>query len=204
VEALKADAFADEIVPVDTPKGALEADELPRPGTTLEGLAKLRPVFKVGGTITAGNSSPLTDGAAAVVLMSAEKAEAMGAEVLGIYRGFQVVGVAPEIMGIGPVAAIPKLLEKTGVTLDDIDHIELNEAFASQSVAVIRELGLDTDKVNPLGGAIALGHPLGATGAKLTATLLHALKRNNGRYGMVTMCIGGGMGAAALFERPRS
>ncbi len=202
VEALKADAFAEEIVPIDTPNGSLEADELPRPGTTLEGLAKLRPVFKVGGTITAGNSSPLTDGAAAVVLMSAERAAAMGAEVLGIFRGFQVAGVAPEIMGIGPVAAVPKLLARTGVTLDQVDHIELNEAFASQSVAVIRELCLDPAKVNPLGGAIALGHPLGATGAKLTATLLHALKRNGGRYGMVTMCIGGGMGAAALFECP--
>ena len=204
VEALKADAFADEIVPVDTPNGSLEADELPRPGTTIEGLAKLRPVFKVGGTITAGNSSPLTDGAAAVVLMSAERAAALGVEVLGIFRGFQVAGVAPEIMGIGPVAALPKLLERTGVSLDEIDHIELNEAFASQSLAVIRQLGLDTAKVNPLGGAIALGHPLGATGAKLTATLLHALKRSGGRYGVVTMCIGGGMGAAALFERPQA
>lgn len=204
VEAMKVDAFADEIVPVETPKGWLEADELPRPGTTAEGLAKLRPVFKVGGTITAGNSSPLTDGAAAVVLMSAERAAAMGLAVLGIFRGFQVAGVAPEIMGIGPVAAVPKLLARTGVSLAEIDHIELNEAFASQSLAVIRQLGLDTAKVNPLGGAIALGHPLGATGAKLTATALHALKRNGGRYGIVTMCIGGGMGAAALFERPQT
>ena len=204
VEAMKAEAFADEIVPIDTPNGWLEADELPRPGTTAEGLAKLRPVFKVGGTITAGNSSPLTDGAAAVVLMSAERAEALGLEVLGIFRGFQVAGVAPEIMGIGPVAALPKLFARTGVSLEEIDHIELNEAFASQSLAVIRQLGLDAAKVNPLGGAIALGHPLGATGAKLTATVLHALKRSGGRYGVVTMCIGGGMGAAALFERPKA
>ncbi|MCO4760006.1 MAG: thiolase family protein [Myxococcales bacterium] len=204
-KALAEDVFSDEIVPVDTPMGALDADELPRPGTTVEGLGKLRPVFQQrGGTVTAGNASPLTDGAAAVVVMSEAKANELGAEILGIYRGFVAAGVAPEIMGIGPVAAIPKLLERTGVSLDEIDHIELNEAFAAQSLAVIRELGLDTAKVNPYGGAIALGHPLGATGAKLTATVLHSLKRTGGRYGMVTMCVGGGMGAAGLFERPQS
>ena len=201
--ALIADAFADEIIPVQTPNGSLEADELPRPKTSIEGLGKLRPVFQQrGGTVTAGNASPLTDGAAAVVVMSQERAEALGAEILGVFRGFVAVGVAPEIMGIGPVAAVPKLLEKTGVSLDEIDHFELNEAFAAQSVAVIRELGLDAAKVNPLGGAIALGHPLGATGAKLTATALHQLKRGGGRFAVVTMCVGGGMGAAGLFERP--
>jgi acetyl-CoA acyltransferase len=201
--AIEAGVFDDEIVAVDLPTGKLDRDELPRPGTTAEGLAKLRPVFQArGGTVTAGNASPLTDGAAAVVVMSEEKAKALGAEILGYYRGFAVRGVPPEIMGIGPVEAVPKLLERTGVSLDEVDHIELNEAFASQSVAVIRELGLDAEKVNPYGGAIALGHPLGATGAKLTATALHALKRNGGRYAIVTMCIGGGMGAAGLFERP--
>ncbi|HAN32501.1 MAG TPA: acetyl-CoA C-acyltransferase [Myxococcales bacterium] len=201
--AMQADAFADEIVAVDTPLGCLEADELPRPKTTIEGLNKLRPVFQQrGGTVTAGNASPLTDGAAAVVVMSQTKAEQIGAEILGVYRGFVAVGVAPEIMGIGPVAAVPKLLEKTGVSLQEVDHIELNEAFAAQSLAVIRELKLDENKVNPLGGAIALGHPLGATGAKLTATALHQLKRSSGRYAIVTMCVGGGMGAAGLFERP--
>ncbi len=203
-QALRDGVFADELVPVDTPMGSLEADELPRPNTTLEGLAKLRPVFQQrGGTVTAGNASPLSDGAAAVVVMSEAKARELGVEILGIYRGFVAAGVAPEIMGIGPVAAIPKLLERTGVRLDQIDHIELNEAFAAQSLAVIRELGLDVAKVNPHGGAIALGHPLGATGAKLTATVLHSLKRTGGRYGMVTMCVGGGMGAAGLFERPQ-
>lgn len=199
--AIAAGAFADEIVPVRTPLGELSDDELPRPGTTAESLGKLRAVFQLGGCITAGNSSPLTDGAAAVVITSRARAESEGWPILGVYRGFQVAGVAPEIMGIGPIAAIPKLLAKVGVALADIDHIELNEAFASQSLAVIRKLEMDPAKVNPQGGAIALGHPLGATGAKLTATVLHALKRNNQRYGMVTMCIGGGMGAAALFER---
>ena len=179
----------------------MEQDELPRPGTTLEGLAKLRPAFSAKGTVTAGTSSPLSDGAAAVVVMSREKAESLGVKPLAVYRGFQVAGVDPEIMGIGPIAALPKLLDRTGVSLEEIDVIELNEAFASQSLAVIRELGLDPAKVNPNGGAIALGHPLGATGAKLTATLLGELDRSGGRYGVVTMCIGGGMGAAGLFER---
>ena len=181
--------------------GSFSRDELLRPDTTLEGLAKLRPAFALKGTVTAGTSSPLSDGAGAVVVMSREKAEALGLEILGIFRGFQVAGVDPDIMGIGPVAAVPKLLARTGVKLEDIDTFELNEAFAAQSVAVINELGLDVAKVNPWGGAIALGHPLGATGAKLTATILNRMGQNKQRYGIVTMCIGGGMGAAGLFER---
>ena len=203
-KAMADGVFKDEIVAVNTPKGMLEDDELPRPGTTAEGLGKLRAVFQQKGTVTAGNASLLTDGAAAVILASRARAEAEGWPILAIFRGFAVAGVAPEIMGIGPIAAVPKLLDRVGVKLEDVDHIELNEAFASQSLAVIRELGLDTDKVNPTGGAIALGHPLGATGAKLTATVVHALQRNNLRYGMVTMCVGGGMGAAGLFERPNA
>jgi acetyl-CoA acyltransferase len=201
--AMEQGLFAAELVPVVDPRGSLERDELPRPETTLEGLGSLKPVFKQGGSVTAGNSSPLTDGAAAVVLMSEAKARSLGLPVLGIFRGFAVRGVAPEIMGIGPIAAIPRLLDRTGVRLDEIDHIELNEAFAAQSLAVVRALGIDEKRVNPCGGAIALGHPLGATGAKLTATALHGLARSGGRYAMVSMCIGGGMGAAGLFERPR-
>ena len=200
--AMASGAFDTEIVTVDTPEGRLHRDELPRPETTIEGLARLKPAFQAGGSVTAGSSSPLTDGASAVVLMSETRALLLGLPILGIFRGFAVGGVAPEIMGIGPVAAIPKLLKRAGLTLDQIDHIELNEAFAAQSLAIIRELGLDDSKVNPLGGAIALGHPLGATGSKLTATLLHALGRSGGRFGIVTMCVGGGMGAAGLFERP--
>jgi acetyl-CoA acyltransferase len=199
--ALAAGAFADELVAVDEPEGKLAIDELPRPETTLEGLAKLKPAFQQGGSVTAGTSSPLTDGAAAVVLMSEAKARALGLAPLGYFRGFAVGGIAPEVMGVGPIVAIPKLLARAGLTVADIDHYELNEAFAAQSLAVIRLLGLDEAKVNPLGGAIALGHPLGATGAKLTATLLHSLRRTGGRYGIVTMCVGGGMGAAGLFER---
>jgi acetyl-CoA acyltransferase len=199
--AMAAGLFKDELVAVDTPEGKLAADELPRPETTVEGLAKLRAAFQEGGSVTAGSSSPLTDGAAAVVIMSEAKAKALGLQPLGRFVGFAVAGVAPEIMGIGPVAAVPKLLARAGLSISDIDQFELNEAFAAQSLAVIRTLGLDQAKVNPLGGAIALGHPLGATGAKLTATLLHNLKRTGGRYGVVTMCVGGGMGAAGLFER---
>jgi acetyl-CoA acyltransferase len=199
--AMAAGLFRDELVAVDTPEGKLAADELPRPETTVEGLAKLRAAFQEGGSVTAGSSSPLTDGAAAVVIMSEAKAKALGLQPLGRFVGFAVAGVAPEIMGIGPVAAVPKLLARAGLSISDIDQFELNEAFAAQSLAVIRTLGLDQAKVNPLGGAIALGHPLGATGAKLTATLLHNLKRTGGRYGVVTMCVGGGMGAAGLFER---
>ncbi len=199
--ALASGAFSAELVPVVTPEGSLAVDELPRPETTLEGLAKLKPAFQAGGSVTAGTSSPLTDGAAAVILMSETKAKQMGATILGYFRGFQVAGVPPEIMGIGPVAAVPKLLERAGIALDKIDQIELNEAFAAQGLAVIRKLGLDQAKVNPYGGAIALGHPLGATGAKLTATVLHGLGRTGGKFGIVTMCVGGGMGAAGLFER---
>ncbi len=199
--ALASGAFSAELVPVVAPEGSLAVDELPRPETTLEGLAKLKPAFQAGGSVTAGTSSPLTDGAAAVILMSETKAKQMGATILGYFRGFQVAGVPPEIMGIGPVAAVPKLLERAGIALDKIDQIELNEAFAAHGLAVIRKLGLDQAKVNPYGGAIALGHPLGATGAKLTATVLHGLGRTGGKFGIVTMCVGGGMGAAGLFER---
>ncbi len=200
--ALQAGVFADELAPIDSVDGSLAIDELPRPETTLEGLAKLKPAFQpVGGTVTAGSASPLTDGAAAAVVMTEQAAKAAGVAILGYFRGFQVGGVAPEVMGIGPVVAIPKLLQRAGVSLDQIDHFELNEAFAAQALAVIRAAGLDPAKVNPLGGAIALGHPLGATGAKLTATVLHALRRSGGRFGIVTMCVGGGMGAAGLFER---
>lgn len=200
--ALQTGVFTDELAPVSNVDGALAVDELPRPDTTLEGLAKLRPAFvATGGTVTAGSSSPLTDGAAAVIVMTEEAARACGAPILAYFRGFTAVGVQPEVMGIGPVVAIPKLLQRAGVTLDQIDHIELNEAFAAQALAVIRAAGLDPAKVNPHGGAIALGHPLGATGAKLTATVVHSLRRSGGRFGIVTMCVGGGMGAAGLFER---
>ena len=200
--AIERGVFKAEIVGVPLANGKVfDRDEMPRPDTTVEGLGKLKPAFKQGGTVTAGNASPISDGAAAVVLMSREKADALGLKPLGVFRGFQVAGVPPEIMGIGPIAAIPKLLERTGVKLEEIDLFELNEAFASQSLAIIRELGLDPAKVNVNGGAIALGHPLGATGAKLTTQVLYELERRNGRYGVVTMCIGGGMGAAALFER---
>ena len=196
-EAIARGRFADELVPF----GDLTVDEGPRPDTTLEKLAKLRAAFKIGGTVTAGNSSQMSDGAAATVVLSREKAEALGVEILGVMRGFAVAGVNPDEMGIGPVAAVPKLLEQTGVSLGDIDLFELNEAFASQSLYCMRALGIDEARVNVNGGAIALGHPLGCTGTKLTATLLHEMKRRGSRYGVVTMCIGGGMGAAGLFER---
>lgn len=199
--AMAAGHFDRELVPVQTPEGSLAVDELPRPDTTLQGLAKLKPAFQTDGSVTAGTSSPLTDGAAAVVLMSEDQAKAAGLPILAYFRGFQVGGVAPEVMGIGPVVAIPKLLKRAGLSLGDIGHFELNEAFAAQSLAVIRALDLDPARVNPQGGAIALGHPLGATGAKLTATLVHALGRTSSRFGIVTMCVGGGMGAAGLFER---
>jgi len=202
VAAQKAGHFADEIVPVTTGEGRTFAvDEGPRADTSLEALAALKPAFHARGTVTAGNSSPINDGAAAVVLMSETKAQELGLRPRARFVGFATAGVAPEIMGIGPVAAIPKLLAKTGVRLDAIDVIELNEAFASQSLAVIRQLGLDAARVNPNGGAIALGHPLGCTGAKLVATALAELERRQGRYALVTMCIGGGMGAAGLLER---
>lgn len=206
-------AFKEQIVPltieevVPGPNGpertttVFERDEHLRPDTTLDGLAKLKPVFRQGGSVTAGNSSPLSDGAAAVIVMERGKAEALGLTPLMRFVGFSVGGVRPEVMGIGPIAAVPKLLKRTGMSLADIDLIELNEAFASQAVAVIRELGLDESLVNVNGGAIALGHPLGCTGAKLTVQLMYEMRRRDAQFGMVTMCIGGGMGAAGIFER---
>ncbi|MEW8027208.1 MAG: acetyl-CoA C-acyltransferase [Candidatus Thiodiazotropha sp.] len=179
----------------------VETDEGPRPDSSLEGLAKLPPVFAAKGSVTAGNSSQMSDGAGAVVVMSERKMRALNLEPLARFVGYSVAGVPAEIMGIGPKEAIPKLERQTGINLDQVDWIELNEAFAAQSLAVMREMDMDPDKVNPLGGAIALGHPLGATGAIRTATLLHGMQRTNKRYGMVTMCIGTGMGAAGLFER---
>jgi acetyl-CoA acyltransferase len=201
--------FRDEIVPVTTEvfdeagvphTATISVDTILRPDTTLEGLTKLKPAFNLKGTVTAGNASPLTDGAAAVVLMSEGRAQALGVKPLGTFVDFQVAGVPPEIMGIGPVPAVRKLLAKNKLAVKDIDVFELNEAFAAQAVYCIRELGIAPDKVNPNGGAIALGHPLGVSGTRMTGTLLRELKRRGGRYGVVTMCIGGGMGAAALFE----
>ncbi|HEX3051807.1 MAG TPA: thiolase family protein [Aggregatilineaceae bacterium] len=206
------DKFRAEIVPVQFEEVSLvdgerhvevvtlDQDEHLRRDTTLEALAKLKPAFKQGGTVTPGNSSPLSDGAAAVLVMEAATAARLGLEPIARFVGFGVAGVPPEVMGIGPVAAIPKVLKRSGLTLDDIDLIELNEAFAAQSLAVIRQLELHPDKVNVNGGAIALGHPLGATGAKLTVTLLNEMRRRGDHYGMVTMCIGGGQGAAGIFE----
>ena len=176
-------------------------DEMPRPDTTLEGLGALRPVFAKDGSVTAGNSSPISDGAAAALVMSKAKADALGIKPLGKFKHFVTVGVDPSIMGIGPLPAVQKLLQKTGLTIADIDVIEMNEAFASQATYCKRELGIPDSKLNVNGGAIALGHPLGCTGAKLTATALYELRRRGGRYAIVTMCIGGGMGAAGLFER---
>jgi acetyl-CoA acyltransferase len=202
VAAQAAGAFKDEIVPVTTASGAkFDTDECPRADTTLEALAALKPVFHAKGSVTAGNSSPMNDGAAAIVMTSAAFAKQHGLTARARFVGFATAGVAPEIMGIGPIAAIPKLLARTGVKLEEIDVIELNEAFASQALAVVRKLGLDPAKVNPNGGAIALGHPLGCTGAKLVATALAQLERTKGRYALVSMCIGGGMGAAGLIER---
>ena len=176
-------------------------DEMPRPDTTLEALGALRPVFAKDGSVTAGNSSPISDGAAAALVMSKAKADALGIKPLGKFKHFVTVGVDPSIMGIGPLPAVQKLLQKTGLTIADIDVIEMNEAFASQATYCKRELGIPDSKLNVNGGAIALGHPLGCTGAKLTATALYELRRRGGRYAIVTMCIGGGMGAAGLFER---
>jgi acetyl-CoA acyltransferase len=178
----------------------VSVDTILRPDTTLEGLAKLRPAFNQKGVVTAGNASPLTDGAAAAVLMTEEKAQQLGVKPLGFFLDYQVAGVPPEIMGVGPVPAVKKLLAKNNLKVEDIDVFELNEAFAAQALHCIRELGISLDKVNPNGGAIALGHPLGVSGTRLVATILRELKRRNGRYGVVTMCIGGGMGAAALIE----
>ncbi|HYC47740.1 MAG TPA: acetyl-CoA C-acyltransferase [Burkholderiales bacterium] len=185
---------------IRTVRRTAQNDEGPRRDTSPEALAKLKPAFAAKGTVTAGNSSQMSDGAGAVLLMSESAMQRYGAKPLGRLVSYAVAGVPPEIMGIGPVKAIPKALALAGVNADDIDWIELNEAFAAQTLAVIQDLGLDREKVNPLGGAIALGHPLGATGAIRTATLLHGLRRRRQRYGMVTMCIGTGMGAAAVFE----
>ncbi len=217
--AVAAGKFKGEIVPVEvkmtvvanganghaakpkTTSTVFEMDEGPRADTSLEALAKLKPAFHARGTTTAGNSSQMSDGAAASIVMSGERAKALGVKPMARFLGFATAGVPPEIMGIGPAYAIPKVLKLTGLTLDQIDVIELNEAFAVQSLAVIKMLGIDPARVNPNGGAIALGHPLGCTGAKLTASILRELERRNARYGMVTMCIGGGMGAAGIFER---
>jgi acetyl-CoA acyltransferase len=210
--AIRAGNFTDETVPVPViftvPNGSkpkrqeivFNADEGPRADTSIEALLALRPAFHVKGTVTAGNSSQVSDGAAAAVVMSADRAQQLGIKPLVRYVSFATAGYKPEEMGVGPVFAIPKALRIAGLKLSDIDVIELNEAFAAQSLAVIQEAGLDPDRVNPNGGAIALGHPLGCTGAKLTATVIRELKRRNGRYGMVTMCVGGGMGAAGIFE----
>jgi 3-oxoadipyl-CoA thiolase len=189
--------FTDEIVPVD----GVDRDEHPRPGTRAEKLAELRPAFRQNGTVTAGNSSGINDGAAALVIASEEKAREVGSEPLGAFVASAVAGVDPRVMGIGPIPAVRKLLERTGVTAGDLDLVELNEAFASQSLAVIRELGLDPERVNVNGGAIAIGHPLGMSGARLVVTLLHELRRRGGRYGLATLCVGVGQGQAALFER---
>lgn len=197
IAAIAAGKFKDEIVPY----GSLTDDEGPRP-TTAEGLGALKPAFNPKGSVTAGNASQVSDGAAISIVMTREKAEEIGAEVLAIFRGYAVAGCNPDEMGIGPVFAIPKLLARTGVKLEEIDLFELNEAFASQALYVCDKLGLDPAKVNVNGGAIALGHPLGCTGAKLTASLIHELRRQGKRYGIVSMCIGGGMGAAGLFEIP--
>ena len=212
--AQEAGYFDEEIIPyevkqhlpandgtVQITQKLVKNDEGPRADSSLEGLAKLRPVFAAKGSVTAGNSSQMSDGAGAVVLMSESKMKALKLEPLARFVGFTVAGVPPEIMGIGPKEAIPKLMKQTGVNLADVDWIELNEAFAAQALAVMQEVKLDPEKVNPLGGAIAWGHPLGATGAIRTATMVHGLQRTGGSHGMVTMCIGTGMGAAGLFEK---
>ncbi len=211
--AIAGGKFRDEVVPLDVTVNTLDPDGRPssrsfrfdtdegvRAETSLAALAGLKPVFAVGGSVTAGNSSQTSDGAAAVVVMSRERADALGIKPLARFVSYAVAGVPPEIMGIGPVAAIPKALKLAGLTLDDIDLIELNEAFAAQALAVAQQLGIDPAKLNVNGGAIALGHPLGCSGAKLTVTLLHEMQRRNVRYGLVTMCVGGGMGAAGVLE----
>jgi 3-oxoadipyl-CoA thiolase len=195
--AHEAGTFADELVPV----GTLDHDEHPRPGTTVEKLGTLGTPFRQGGTVTAGNASGINDGAAALVIASEERARKLGVDPLGVFVGSAVSGVDPAVMGIGPIPAVRKLLERRGVRLEDIDLIELNEAFASQALAVVRELGLDEERVNVNGGAIAIGHPLGMSGARLVVSLLHELRRRGGRYGLATLCVGVGQGQAALFER---
>lgn len=212
-KAIQEGKFRDEIVPVDVTIRSVgkdnklvektiqfSQDEGVRPETNLQTLAKLRPAFSVTGSVTAGNASQTSDGAAAVMVMDREKAESLGLKPMAKFRSFAVGGVPPEIMGVGPVVAIPKALKLAGLEISDIGLLELNEAFASQSIQVIRELGLDEEKVNVNGGAIALGHPLGCSGAKLTLTLMHEMKRRGEQFGVVTMCIGGGMGAAGVFE----
>ena len=210
--ALERGAFKDQIVPIPVQRvrweGAkkhvethtFERDETPRPETTMEGLAKLRPAFKPNGTVTAGNASPYSDGSAALVVMRRDRAEDAGAKPLARLIGYAVAGIEPDIMGLGPINAIPKVLKQVGLTLDKVDLIEFNEAFAAQAVAVAQHVGMDMERVNVNGGAIALGHPLGASGAKLTTQLIHELGRRGGGIGMVTMCVGGGMGAAGVFE----
>jgi 3-oxoadipyl-CoA thiolase len=195
--AVQAGRFGDELIAVN----GLERDEHPRPDTNAEKLAGLKPAFRRGGTVTAGNSSGINDGAAAVVVASEERARELGVEPLGAFVGSAVAGVDPRVMGIGPIPAVRKLLERARVRVEDIDLVELNEAFASQSLLVIRELGFDEEKVNVNGGAIALGHPLGMSGARLVVSLLHELRRRGGRYGLATLCVGVGQGQAALFER---
>ncbi len=199
-DAEEAGRFADELIGVD----GVEHDEHPRPDTSEEKLAALKPAFRKDGTVTAGNSSGLNDGAAALVIASEEKARELGAEQLGAFVGGAVAGVDPRVMGIGPIPAVKKLLARAGIAPSDLDLVELNEAFASQSLVVIRELGLDPERVNVNGGAIALGHPLGMSGARLVVTLLHELRRRGGRYGLATLCVGVGQGQAALFERART
>jgi acetyl-CoA acyltransferase len=212
IAAIQAGKFEDETVPVPvsftTPNGAkpkrmeitFKVDEGPRADTSMEVLASLKPAFHARGTVTAGNSSQMSDGAAAAVVMSAERARALGIKPLARYISFATAGYKPEEMGVGPVYAIPKALKMAGLQLSQMDVIELNEAFAAQSLSVIKEAGLDLNRVNVNGGAVALGHPLGCTGAKLTASIIRELKRRNARYGLVTMCVGGGMGAAGIFE----
>ena len=197
VAAIDAGRFADETVAI----GGLAVDEGPRRETSMEALGKLKPAFHAKGTVTAGNSSQMSDGASAVVVMSGDRVKQLGLTPLGRFVGFATAGVEPERFGIGPVPAVKKVLKQTGLTLDQMDLVELNEAFAAQVLACLRELPIDPDRVNVNGGAVALGHPLGCTGAKLTATLLYEMKRRKARYGLVTMCVGGGMGAAGIFER---
>src|SRR5205807_9313734 len=196
--AAEAGRFEDELVSVN----GVGRDEHPRPDTSADKLAALKPAFREGGTVTAGNSSGINDGAAALVIASEEKARELGAEPIGAFVGSAVSGVDPRVMGIGPIPAVRKLLSRAGIDSSQIDLVELNEAFASQSLVVVRELRLDEEKVNVNGGAIALGHPLGMSGARLVVSLLHELRRRGGRYGLATLCVGVGQGQAALFERP--
>jgi len=209
VNAIKKGLFKDEIVPVKTivkdengneKEVIVSQDEGPREGTNLEGLGKLKAAFRKGGSTTAGNASQVSDGAAAVLLMRRSEAERLKVPIIGVFRGFKVAGLAPEIMGIGPALAIPELLKDTGLSIKDIDIFEINEAFGSQAVYCVEKLGIPEERLNPLGGAIALGHPLGCTGARQVATLLHQLRRTGQKTGICSMCIGTGMGAAGLFE----